>query len=100
MLSFICFTEDGTLPSSRKLLILINPFSGSGRSVKTFYDKVEPMLNEADIDFDAVTTGNLVHIINCTCHNLTRPFPISLAHLWLVFIVSNRFIIRDRWIPV
>ena len=63
MLSFMCFIEEGTLPSSRKLLILINPFSGSGRSVKTFYDKVEPMLNEADIDFDAVTTGNPIHII-------------------------------------
>ena len=62
MIFFICFTEERTLPSSRKLLILINPFSGSGRSVKTFHDKVEPMLNEADLDFDAVTTGTPIPI--------------------------------------
>lgn len=67
------------MPSSRKLLILINPFSGSGRSVKTFYDKVEPMLNEADIDFDAVTTGDLIHsIYKFHMLLLNVSFPVSL----------------------
>lgn len=56
----------------------MNPFSGSGRSVKTFYDKVEPMLNEADIDFDAVTTGDLIHSINFICY-LTYPFLLVLT---------------------
>ena len=49
--------EERTLPSCRKLLILINPFSGSGKSLKIFHEQVEPMLNEADIEFSQVTTG-------------------------------------------
>ncbi|XP_015766821.1 PREDICTED: sphingosine kinase 2-like [Acropora digitifera] len=44
------------LPPCRKLLILINPFSGSGRSVRTFREKVEPMLCEADIQYKQITT--------------------------------------------
>lgn len=44
------------LPPCRKLLILINPFSGSGRSVRTFREKVEPMLCEADIQYEQITT--------------------------------------------
>ncbi|XP_078347012.1 sphingosine kinase 1-like isoform X2 [Oculina patagonica] len=55
--------QEGTLPSSRKLLILINPFSGSGKSLKIFYDKVEPMLNEAEIEFNAVTTEYAGHAV-------------------------------------
>lgn len=88
------------MPSSRKLLILINPFSGSGKSVKIFYDKVEPMLNEADIDFDAVTTGNPIYVVIYICCYLTNPFLIILAHLQLLYIVSDSFRIRDSWIPV
>ena len=48
---------ESNLPPCRKLLILINPFSGSGRSVRTFREKVEPMLCEADIQYKQITTG-------------------------------------------
>ena len=62
----IHFTEERTLPASRKLLILINPFSGSGKSVRIFHEHVEPMLTEAELEFNAITTGNLFcwHTVN------------------------------------
>ena len=52
------------MPASRKLLILINPFSGSGKSLRVFHEQVEPMLNEAEIEFSALTTGNFIHLVN------------------------------------
>ena len=51
------FAEERTLPPGRKLLILINPFSGSGKSLKIFHEQVESMLNEASIEFNQRTTG-------------------------------------------
>lgn len=37
------------------------------------------MLNEADIDFDAVTTGDLIHSINFICCYLMYPFLLVLT---------------------
>ena len=59
MIIVVYSVEERTLPSCRKLLILINPFSGSGKSLKVFHDQVEPMMNEADIEFDQKITGKL-----------------------------------------
>lgn len=59
MIIVVYFVEERTLPSCRKLLILINPFSGSGKSLKVFHEQVEPMLNEADVEFEHKITGKL-----------------------------------------
>lgn len=56
-----CEQEERTLPASRKLLILINPFSGSGKSVRIFHEHVEPMLTEAELEFKAITTEYAGH---------------------------------------
>lgn len=74
----IHFTEERTLPASRKLLILINPFSGSGKSVRIFHEHVEPMLTEAELEFNAITTGNLFcwHTVNLFNEKLHTNYPL------------------------
>lgn len=44
-----------TLP--RKLLVLINPFSGPGKALQIFQNGVSHMLEEADISFKMIVTG-------------------------------------------
>ena len=41
----------------RKLLVLINPASGPGKSEKLFRNKVQPLFEVADIELDIVITG-------------------------------------------
>lgn len=53
--------EERTVPAARKLLILINPFSGSGKSLRIFHERVEPMLTEAELEFNAITTEYAGH---------------------------------------
>ena len=41
----------------QKLLVLINPVSGTGKSEKLFRGKVQDLFKVADIELDIVTTG-------------------------------------------
>lgn len=90
---------DRTLPSRRKLLILINPFSGSGKSVKLFQEQVEPMLNEADIEFNQVTTeyaGHAVEIMK-TINLLHVDGIVICSGDGLVYEVVNGLMKRSDW---
>lgn len=49
--------ESFELPLQRKLLVLINPFSGAGKALQIFQNGVSHMLEEADIFFKMVVTG-------------------------------------------
>lgn len=53
--------RDGPLPAARKLLVLINPSSGQGKSLRVFEEKVEPMLKDADINYKAIVTEYANH---------------------------------------
>lgn len=56
-LKFLPLLIDSPLPAARKLLVLINPSSGPGKSLEVFREKVEPMLGDADINYKAIVTG-------------------------------------------
>jgi len=97
--NFESIQEERTLPSCRKLLILINPFSGSGKSLKIFHEQVEPMLNEADIEFSQVTTEYAGHAVEIM-------MSIDLLHVdgivicsgdGLVYEVVNGLMKRPDW---
>lgn len=51
--------ESCEVPLPRKLLVLINPFSGPGKALQIFQNGVSHMLEEADISFKLVVTGKL-----------------------------------------
>lgn len=50
------FTIVNTLKDDRKLLILLNPKSGAGKARSIFHNKIEPVLQEAEIAYDLHTT--------------------------------------------
>ncbi|CAH3174960.1 unnamed protein product [Porites evermanni] len=91
--------EERTLPPGRKLLILINPFSGSGKSLKIFHEQVESMLNEANIEFNQRTTEYAGHAMEIM-------MSINLLHVdgivicsgdGLVYEVINGLMKRSDW---
>jgi len=49
---------DKKLPARRKILVFVNPFSGSGKSLKIFNSNVAPMFTDAAIDYTLFITGN------------------------------------------
>lgn len=49
--------ESCEVPLPRKLLVLINPFSGPGKALQIFQNGVSHMLEEADISFKMIVTG-------------------------------------------
>lgn len=53
-------SKPGYNPSDR-LLVLVNPFSGTKRGTQIFNDIVAPMFLEAGIEFDYLTTTNANH---------------------------------------
>ncbi|XP_078317345.1 sphingosine kinase 1-like isoform X1 [Crassostrea virginica] len=53
--------ESFELPLQRKLLVLINPFSGAGKALQIFQNGVSHMLEEADIFFKMVVTEYAGH---------------------------------------
>lgn len=59
MFFFVKDIESCEVPLPRKLLVLINPFSGPGKALQIFQNGVSHMLEEADISFKLVVTGKL-----------------------------------------
>ncbi|XP_031558593.1 sphingosine kinase 1-like [Actinia tenebrosa] len=53
--------KDKNLPPRRKLLVLVNPSSGQGKSLKVFQKKVSPMYKESSIDFELLVTEYAGH---------------------------------------
>jgi len=43
--------------SERRLLVLVNPFSGPGKALHTFQRHVVPLLAEAQLHYQLVVTG-------------------------------------------
>ena len=46
-----------TTPVARKLIVYVNPFSGSGKAMKIYEKYVKPMFAEAEIQHQLVKTG-------------------------------------------
>lgn len=88
-----------SLPPSRKLLILINPFSGSGKSLKMFHGKVEPMLQNADIDYRHIITEYAGHAgeLMLTLDLLDFDGIVVCSGDGLVFEVVNGLMKRPDW---
>nr|AQY14776.1 sphingosine kinase 1 [Exaiptasia diaphana] len=53
--------KDRKLPSQRKLLVFVNPCSGSGKSLAIFKKNVVPMFTEASIDYTLRVTEYAGH---------------------------------------
>jgi len=58
----ILFADIATLSPlpERKLLVLVNPFSGSGKALHVFQRHVVPMFAEAGVQYQLVVTGTFV----------------------------------------
>jgi sphingosine kinase len=46
-----------SVPPSKKLLVLVNPFSGPGTALSLFQERVVPMFAEAGILYHLIVTG-------------------------------------------
>lgn len=60
------------LPRPRRLLLLVNPFSGRGQAMQWCQTHILPMIREANISYNLIQTGNKTgprhsHEINETC---------------------------------
>ncbi|XP_076056458.1 sphingosine kinase 1-like isoform X2 [Oratosquilla oratoria] len=55
---------DGDPPLWKKLLVFINPNSGPGRAHKIFEEQVKPILEEAEVAYDAVVTERANHAMD------------------------------------
>jgi len=53
-----------TPPPVRKLIVYVNPFSGSGKAMKIYEKNVKPMFAEAQIQHEVVKTGLFLKIFN------------------------------------
>ena len=42
---------------SNKILVLVNPFGGTGRALKIFLEKVVPPFKDANIEYEMISTG-------------------------------------------
>lgn len=81
--------ESCEVPLPRKLLVLINPFSGPGKALQIFQNGVSHMLEEADISFKLVITGKLEWMQASVCC-LTFCFE-PLVFLLLSFFMNMLF---------
>ena len=50
-----------SVPPARKLMVYVNPFSGSGKAEKIYEKYVKPMFAEAEIQHDLIKTGLCNH---------------------------------------
>ena len=53
--------SDGELLAKKRVLVLVNPFSGSRGAVKTFHSFVDPFLRDAGIEFELFVTQRAGH---------------------------------------
>lgn len=60
MLSLLFCTEfsRSLLPRPRRLLLLVNPFSGRGQAMQWCQTHILPMIREANISYNLIQTGN------------------------------------------
>ncbi|EDO40058.1 predicted protein, partial [Nematostella vectensis] len=87
------------LPPSRKMLVFVNPFSGKGKSLKIFRNKVAPMFENADIDYKLVITEYAGHA-KAYASQLCIPEwdgVVICSGDGLVFEVLNGFMNRQDW---
>ena len=52
------------LQPAKKLLVLVNPFSGPGKALQIFQERVVPMFAEAGLHFNMVVTGRTFGIVS------------------------------------
>lgn len=91
--------ENIPLNPPRKMLVLINPFSGSGKSLKLFQQQVAPMFGEADIHYKILVTkyaGHAQEYVQSV--DLSRWYGIVvMSGDGLVFEVINGLMSRPDW---
>lgn len=51
------FEKSKTLKRRRRMLAIVNPFSGMGVALKMWNNKMKPILDEANIDSTLMLTG-------------------------------------------
>lgn len=51
------------LPRARRLLLLVNPFSGRGQAMQWCQTHILPMIKEANISYNLIQTGNTKAVI-------------------------------------
>lgn len=88
------------LKCGRKFLILINPFSGSGKAPKIFKNQICPMLDKSGCDYDVITTcrrnGAFDYVLDCP--NLYDwDGIVVVSGDGLLFEVFNALMSRDDW---
>lgn len=60
VLTLLFYTEfsRSLLPRPRRLLLLVNPFSGRGQAMQWCQTHILPMIREANISYNLIQTGN------------------------------------------
>lgn len=84
----------------RKFLIIINPFSGSGKAPKIFKNQITPILNDHGCCYEVVTTCRRNEAFNYV-HNCANLFSwdaiVIISGDGLIFEVFNGLMARDDW---
>lgn len=84
----------------RKFLIIINPFSGSGKAPKIFKNQITPILNDNGCCYEVVTTCRRNEAFDYVknCPNLFSWDSITVVSGdGLLFEVFNGLMARDDW---
>lgn len=58
LLSLLTEFTRSLLPRPRRLLLLVNPFSGRGQAMQLCQTHILPMIREANISYNLIQTGN------------------------------------------
>ncbi|CAH1794281.1 unnamed protein product [Owenia fusiformis] len=88
-----------TEPIARRMLVLVNPFSGPGKALKIFQERVIPVFAEADIHFRMVITEYAGHARAMMKRlDLDEWYGIIIVSGdGLIFEVINGLMERDDW---
>ena len=85
---FIADIDKCEPPPPRKIMVLINPHSGPGKAQEIFQSGVARMLEEADISYTMVVTGE--------AYNISYTMVVTGRSTWIYIIVTCfRFSVQD-----
>ena len=89
--------SDGELLAKKRVLVLVNPFSGSRGAVKTFHSSVDPFLRDAGIEFELFVTQRAGHARERLQHEDLDKWDalLFLSGDGLVYEVLNGLLARD-----
>ena len=68
----------------RRVLVLVNPFGGSGKAVRIFQRDVVPMFAESGLQYQLVVTGLI-----CFCVDLVIHLLLSISR-WFIFCIAAK----------